>query len=88
MASKRNPKTDQKKRLLSGRPPERILMNLLVILGATWGGRGDPTSDFFGDFLALGVKMRPRRLQELHKTPQELPRVQFRRIFNGFGVDF
>ena len=38
---------------------------------------GGPTNRLFGDLLALGAKMRPRPLQEPHKTPQELPRAQF-----------
>ena len=56
--------------------------------GASWGGQGGPTSDFFGDLLALGAKMRPRPLQGPHKTPQEPPRAQFWWIFGWFLVHF
>ena len=62
------------------------------ILGASWGVPGGPMREFFGDLLALGAKMRPRRLQELQKTPQELPKSQiwedFWWILDGFLKDF
>ena len=49
-------------------------------------------SDFFGDLLALGAKMRPRCLQELHKTPQEPPKSSiledFCWILDGFLIVF
>ena len=70
------PHNQSKKRLLFGRPPERILINFWWILGPTWGGQRDPTKQLFGDLLALGAKMRPRPLQEPYKRPQEPPRAQ------------
>ena len=71
-----NPMSKPMKKIsLFGRPPEPILINFWWILGPTWGGQGGQTNQFFGDLLALGAKMRPRPLQEPHKTPQEPPRA-------------
>ena len=62
------------------------LNQFFVDLGSNLGG--GPTNRLFGDLLALGAKMRPRPLQEPHKTPQEPPRAQFWWIFDGYVVHF
>ena len=57
---KTRPQNQSKKRLLFGRPPERILINVWWIWGPTWGSTWAPKSIKNLSKIVLGAMLGPR----------------------------
>ena len=86
------PQNQSKKRLLFGRPPERILIIFLWILGPTWGGPGGSNEPAFwwlvGSWSQVAPKTSPRAPQDAPRAPKSPILEDFWRIFSWFLFDF